>query len=318
MFVLISKIGLAIQAIRLLFKLKDVKGFSGIITNTKEIQTREQQELVDLFSAFNHKKKKRKEKDGSLKPEHCPTTLRMAINYNILFIAVFGIVLCGIFGIVIYKMYTSQQMVYMAMVQDKLAASAEIKLLVEELKAIESGCIQANTEVGMKVHSWDRLTDKEFFDVAILINKNIQDESTFFDKTEFESVINAENDWNKNRPSEAGAEGLTQVMPDTFVWLNEKDGDFEKRDIRNVYYNTRAGIRYWLFCYGYLYTKLGRKPKLEEVAAAYNGGHTRAGIAFRTKDPEKHLSAETIKYMKKVRFYYENIKKKNYKVVYKD
>jgi hypothetical protein len=317
MWSLLANISTIFGLAKLLFS-KKRGDYTNIVENIKDASTKEQKELIALTEPLKMNKKG-KRKEGNLKPEHCPTTLRMAINYNVVILFVTVVVLCGIFGAVIYKMYTSQQMVYMELVTNKLEKSAEIKQLVEELKLIEAGVVEANKETGFTVHSWDRLTDKEFFDLAILLNKYSQDESVF-DWRGFAASISSECNWNKHNRSNMGAVGVSQILQDTFDWCNEKDGDFEKRDINSVYYNARAGIRYSIFIKGYLTTKLGRTPALEEIYGSYNVGHTFFARVMNSpvKDKQKLLPAETVRHQKKIRFYYDNIVKKNYKVTYKD
>lgn len=83
------------------------------------------------------------------------------------------------------------------------------------------------------------------------------------------AVIDAESNWDPRRRSDAGAEGLMQVLPSTAADLAERgvvDGDrFDPRDLSDP----AVGIEYGT---AYLRTLVDRYHEVETALAAYNAG----------------------------------------------
>lgn len=80
------------------------------------------------------------------------------------------------------------------------------------------------------------------------------------------SVIRTESGFVSNAVSKAGAVGLMQMMPNTFLWLCEKNG--ESLDA-GMLYDPETNIRYGTYYLSYLYEQFGL---WETVYAAYNCG----------------------------------------------
>lgn len=80
------------------------------------------------------------------------------------------------------------------------------------------------------------------------------------------AVIKTESDFVSNAVSHAGAVGLMQMMPDTFLWLCEKQGE----DLsKGMLYDPETSIKYGTYYLSYLYDQFGM---WETVYAAYNCG----------------------------------------------
>lgn len=80
------------------------------------------------------------------------------------------------------------------------------------------------------------------------------------------ATIRTESNFVSNAVSSAGAVGLMQLMPDTFLWLCEKNG--EELDA-GMLYDPETNIRYGTYYLAYLYSEFGL---WETVYAAYNCG----------------------------------------------
>ncbi len=80
------------------------------------------------------------------------------------------------------------------------------------------------------------------------------------------ATIKTESDFVSNAKSKAGAVGLMQLMPETFLWLCEKNG--ESLDA-GMLYDPETNIRYGTYYLSYLYLEFGL---WETVYAAYNCG----------------------------------------------
>ena len=80
------------------------------------------------------------------------------------------------------------------------------------------------------------------------------------------ATIKTESNFKSNAVSGAGAVGLMQMMPDTFLWLCEKNG--ENLDA-GMLYDPETNIRYGTYYLSYLYREFGL---WETVFAAYNCG----------------------------------------------
>lgn len=80
------------------------------------------------------------------------------------------------------------------------------------------------------------------------------------------ATIKTESGFTSNAVSSVGAVGLMQLMPDTFLWLCEKQG--EELDV-GMLYDPETNIRYGTYYLSYLYREFGL---WETVYAAYNCG----------------------------------------------
>lgn len=80
------------------------------------------------------------------------------------------------------------------------------------------------------------------------------------------ATIRTESDFVSNAVSSAGAIGLMQMMPDTFKWLCEKNGESLEE---GMLYDPETNIRYGTYYLSYLYSEFGL---WETVYAAYNCG----------------------------------------------
>lgn len=80
------------------------------------------------------------------------------------------------------------------------------------------------------------------------------------------AVIKTESSFNPEAVSYAGAMGLTQILPETFTWLQTKTG--EKLSTEELF-TPEVSIKYGAFFYGMLMEKYG---DVETAAAAYHAG----------------------------------------------
>lgn len=115
------------------------------------------------------------------------------------------------------------------------------------------------------------------------------------------AVIKVESDFESNAVSSAGAVGLMQMLPDTFLWLCSRQG--ETLD-EGMLYDPETSIRYGTYYLSYLYSEFGM---WESVFAAYNAGPNRVkewAADTRYADENGALTnipfAETRAYTKKV------------------
>ena len=83
------------------------------------------------------------------------------------------------------------------------------------------------------------------------------------------SVIKVESNFESGAISEAGAVGLMQLMPETFVWLTTENG--ENLDSATLY-DPETNIKYGTYYLSQLYLRFGT---WDEVYAAYNAGPTK-------------------------------------------
>lgn len=82
-------------------------------------------------------------------------------------------------------------------------------------------------------------------------------------------IIKTESDFVSNVVSHAGAVGLMQLMPGTFIWLGERQGEELSE---GLLYDPETNIKYGTYYLSYLYEQFGM---WETVYAAYNCGPTR-------------------------------------------
>ncbi len=80
------------------------------------------------------------------------------------------------------------------------------------------------------------------------------------------AAIKTESGFKSNAVSSAGAVGLMQMMPETFLWLCEKNGEYLEA---GMLYDPETNIRYGTYYLSYLYSQFGL---WETVYAAYNCG----------------------------------------------
>lgn len=83
------------------------------------------------------------------------------------------------------------------------------------------------------------------------------------------AVIKVESNFASNAVSSAGAVGLMQLMPDTFTWLAELQGEVLDP---GLLYDPETNIRFGVYYLSYLYREFGL---WNSVYAAYNAGPTR-------------------------------------------
>ena len=81
------------------------------------------------------------------------------------------------------------------------------------------------------------------------------------------ALIKCESDFNPSAVSSAGAVGLCQIMPDTFLWLTDQVL-FEHFEA-GMLYDPETNIRYGTYYLSRLYDRYGR---WDLALAAYNGG----------------------------------------------
>ena len=129
------------------------------------------------------------------------------------------------------------------------------------------------------------------------------------------AVIKTESDFKSDVVSNAGAVGLMQVTPDTFLWLSKKTED--KYDDVNLLYNPEINIKYGVYYLSWLYSRYG---SWETALAAYNAGHGKVDSWLENPEYSKNgvltniPYKETREYVKKVmnakdtykKLYFEN------------
>ncbi|MBR4295917.1 MAG: lytic transglycosylase domain-containing protein [Clostridia bacterium] len=116
------------------------------------------------------------------------------------------------------------------------------------------------------------------------------------------ATIRTESNFVSNAVSKVGAVGLMQIMPDTFLWLCEKQG--EELEV-GMLYDPETNIKYGTYYLSYLYTNFGL---WQTVYAAYNCGPGRvkewqknAEYADENGILKKIPIRETSDYVKKVK-----------------
>ena len=83
------------------------------------------------------------------------------------------------------------------------------------------------------------------------------------------AVIKTESSFNPNAVSSAGAEGLTQITPETFEWLRLKTGETEGE---MSLFDEETSIKYGAYFLRLLLDEFG---STETAVAAYHAGRTR-------------------------------------------
>ena len=82
------------------------------------------------------------------------------------------------------------------------------------------------------------------------------------------AVIKCESGFDERAVSSVGARGLMQIMPETFLWLCEKQGETYTED---DLFDPEVNIKYGTMYYGMM---LKRFENLETAVAAYHAGTT--------------------------------------------
>ena len=100
------------------------------------------------------------------------------------------------------------------------------------------------------------------------------------------AVIRTESGFDPNAISRAGARGLTQIMPDTFAWLQTKTG--EDLDL-DALFDPKVSIRYGAL---FLDLLLGEFGETETALAAYHAGRSRVNGWLR--DPQLSPDGATL------------------------
>ena len=95
------------------------------------------------------------------------------------------------------------------------------------------------------------------------------------------SVIKVESNFDPDAKSSAGAMGLMQLMPDTFLWLTSDEHLGEGLG-RSMMYDPEVSIRYGVYYLNYLYKKFDYN--WDTAFAAYNGGE--GNVAKWLADPK--------------------------------
>lgn len=83
------------------------------------------------------------------------------------------------------------------------------------------------------------------------------------------ALIETESGFNKDAVSDVGAKGLTQMMPDTFQWLQTKTGESLPDD---ALFDPEISVRYGAYFLRYLIDEFGNVPT---AIAAYHAGITK-------------------------------------------
>ena len=130
------------------------------------------------------------------------------------------------------------------------------------------------------------------------------------------AVIKTESNFDPSAESSAGARGLMQMMPETFLWLTGSEHLNEKLPA-DALYDPEVSIKYGAYYLRYLYRKFDYN--WDNVFAAYNAGegNVRAWLSdAEYSDGEGGLKkipfSETRNYVKKVNSHIEHYKKLYY------
>lgn len=101
------------------------------------------------------------------------------------------------------------------------------------------------------------------------------------------AVIATESSFNKDAVSDVGAMGLTQIMPETFHWLQKKLGESYPDE---ALFEPEISIRYGAYFYSLLLTKYDGDVKT--AAAAYHSGSGQ--VSKWLKDPKNSKDGKTL------------------------
>ena len=124
------------------------------------------------------------------------------------------------------------------------------------------------------------------------------------------AVIKTESKFKSDAVSSAGAIGLMQMTPDTFMWLCEKNSDIN--DNPDLLYAPSTSITYGTYYLDMLYSEFG---SWELALAAYNAGPT--NVRKWLKDPEYTNVDGTLNHIpyKETREYVEKVMKAKEKYI---
>lgn len=101
------------------------------------------------------------------------------------------------------------------------------------------------------------------------------------------AVIETESDFNKDAVSSVGAMGLTQILPETFQWLQTKTGE-ELPD--EALFQPEVSVKYGAFLLRYLIDEFG---DVSTAIAAYHAGIGK--VHQWLQDPQYSDDGETLK-----------------------
>ena len=121
------------------------------------------------------------------------------------------------------------------------------------------------------------------------------------------AVIKVESDFDRRAKSSAGAMGLMQLMPSTYEWLAEINGEIA---FTSALYEPEVNIKYGTYYLQYLYSKFGT---WEKALVAYNWGEGRLQNyieenGYEDGDYTEIPVKETRNYVKKVLHHWEKYK----------
>ena len=122
------------------------------------------------------------------------------------------------------------------------------------------------------------------------------------------AVMKCESDFESNAVSKAGAVGLMQMMPDTFVWLSrDKLGENHEA---GMLYDPETNIKYGTYYLQYLHSRFG---SWEKAIIAYNWGEGNfseflSEEGYSEGDYDSIPVGETRNYVKKVMHHWKKYK----------
>ena len=127
------------------------------------------------------------------------------------------------------------------------------------------------------------------------------------------AVLHTESSFDETAVSNVGAMGLTQIMPETFVWLQQRLGETLPQE---ALFEPQISIRYGAYFYSYLLTKY--EGDVKTAAAAYHSGVGQVGKWL--ADPKNSKNGKTLDKIpgKNARHYAQKILKtwEAYKTIY--
>lgn len=103
------------------------------------------------------------------------------------------------------------------------------------------------------------------------------------------ALIETESGFNKDAVSDVGAMGLTQMLPETFQWLQTKTGEELPDD---ALFEPEVSIKYGAYLLRYLIDEFGEVPT---AIAAYHAGITK--VHSWLEDSEYSDDGRTLKYI---------------------
>jgi hypothetical protein len=195
----------------------------------------------------------------------------------------------------------------------------EFELMKRETQEMISGINEVSRKYGQCNN--DKLSDKQLGEyVSLLVFYKYK---LGVDTLLFRSITATESEFYPEKISRTNgvpiAYGLNQVTKMTYNIVNHEGLLKYDRDdkIMDVYCNTEAAI---FFLYNNQ-QKLKKFLNIDKVSSkllsySYNGGLFATYKAALAGDFERKLGDETLEYWDKVKFYYDNYSKKNYKVWY--